>query len=154
MILWGEIRFRSLLGLKGLIRYKSVSGSNIKVTGGHCHKFWKGPVRFIRSNLILWVSSIYTTGTFTWWVAVVQNVGRFAPLPVRPKSFRPLEIRPSHFDPNWVKSLEYERKNSERQSYHKLVLVLNLLQYFTNRANMFTYKFILSLARLHGRYLL
>ena len=28
------------------------------------------------------------------------NVGRFAPLPVRPKSFRPLEIRPSHFDPN------------------------------------------------------
>ena len=31
---------------------------------------------------------------------VTSNVGRFAPLPVRPKSFRPLEIRPSHFDPN------------------------------------------------------
>ena len=74
------------------------------------------------------------------------NVGRFAPLPVRPKSFRPLEIRLNHFDPNWVKSLEYERKKqlktSQRQSYHKLDLVLNLLQCFhESRKNVHTSSF-------------
>ena len=59
----------------------------------------------------------------------------FRPLEIRPKSFRPLKNSPQVVSPptdcklNRIRKKK-QRKTSQRQSYHKLVLVLNLLKCF------------------------